>query len=108
MNPEILLLAAIVGFANWAFRYGPMRFGLGAGESKDGMLARFLAATGPAAIATLAVASVLPMVGPELAAAAPLLGGIAAVLVLWVWRRSVVLSTLAGSLAYGLVFALTA
>lgn len=107
MNPEILLLAIIVGFANWAFRYGPIRFGLGAGDSKDGALARFLAATGPAAIATLAVASILPMVGPDVAKSAPLLAGIGAVCGLWLWRRSVVLSTLAGSLAYGLAFALT-
>lgn len=107
MNSEILLLAAIVGFANWAFRYGPMRFGLGARDDKNGALARFLGSTGPAAIATLSVASILPMVGPEAAKLLPMGAGIAAVLGLWFWRRSVVLSTLAGPLAYGLAFALT-
>ncbi len=104
MNPDILILALIVGAANWVFRYGPMRLDLGA-RAGTGPLARFLSATGPAAIATLVVASVLPMAG-DLALAGPLVAGTMAVLAVWVWRRSVVLATLAGSLAYGLVFAL--
>lgn len=104
MNPDILILAVIVGVANWVFRYGPMRLDLGA-RAETGPLARFLSATGPAAIATLVVASVLPMAG-DLAQAGPLVAGMAAVLAVWVWRRSVVLATLAGSLAYGLVFAI--
>lgn len=103
MRIEVLALALIVGFANYAFRYGPVRFGLGEGRAA-GPMARFLAATGPAAIATLVTASVLPMAG---AAALPLLAGVVAVLALWAWRRSVVLATLAGSVAYGAVFALT-
>jgi branched-subunit amino acid transport protein AzlD len=108
MNPEILLLALIVGFANWAFRYGPMRFGLGAGENRNGALARFLASTGPAAIATLAVASVLPMVGTAAGQSGTLVAGVGAVVGLWLWRRSVVLATLGGSVAYGAAFALLA
>lgn len=107
MTPDILLLALIVGAANWAFRYGPMRFGLGSGQSRGGALARFLASTGPAAIATLAVASVLPMIGPLPAQILPLLAGVLTVVGVWLWRRSVVLATLAGSLAYGAIFALT-
>lgn len=106
MNPDILILALIVGAANWIFRYGPMRLDLGA-RAETGPLARFLSATGPAAIATLVVASVLPMAG-DLALALPLVAGTGAVLAVWVWRRSVVLATLAGSLAYGLAFALSA
>ncbi len=102
MRGEVVVLALIVGLANYAFRYGPIRMGWGEGQAA-GRMARFLAATGPAAIATLVVASVLPMVG---AARLPLVAGIAAVLAVWVWRRSVVLATLAGSLAYGAVFAL--
>lgn len=106
MNPDILILALIVGAANWIFRYGPMRLDLGA-RAEAGPLARFLSATGPAAIATLVVASVLPMAG-DLALALPLVAGTGAVLAVWVWRHSVVLATLAGSLAYGLAFALSA
>lgn len=101
MNPDILILALIVGAANWLFRYGPMRLDLGA-RAGTGPLARFLLATGPAAIATLVVASVLPMVAGGVMQALPLVAGTGTVLALWQWRRSVVLSTLGGSLAFGL------
>lgn len=100
MRIEVLALALIVGVANYAFRYGPVAARLGEGQA--GRMARFLAATGPAAIATLVVASALPLVGTD---PLPLLAGVLAVLGLWVWRRSVVLATLAGAVAYGAVFA---
>ncbi|MEY4695808.1 MAG: hypothetical protein RIT14_236 [Pseudomonadota bacterium] len=103
MNAEVLYLALMVGAANWLFRYGPTRMRPRAGA--EGRLSRFLAATGPAAIATLVVASVLPMLGGG-GAVLPLLSGVGAVAAIWVWRRSVVLATLAGSVAYGLGFAL--
>lgn len=103
MSVEVLVLALIVGAANWGFRYLPIRFGLGSG-AEGGMLARFLAAVGPAAIATLFVASSLPFVqGGEVLA--PALGS-GAVVAVWLWRRSVVLATLAGALAYAAGFAL--
>lgn len=99
MSLHILILALMVGAANWAFRYGPTRLSREAGQG-SGPLARFLSATGPAAIATLVVASVLPMANA--AQALPLVVGVAGVLGLWVWRRSVVIATLGGSLAYAL------
>ena len=103
MRWEVLVLALAVGAANWGFRYLPIRFGLGSG-AEGGMLARFLAAVGPAAIGTLFVASSLPFVqaGAVLAPAA----GTAAVVAVWLWRRSVVLATLAGACAYAAGFAL--
>ena len=102
MRAEILTLALIVGGFTWAFRYFPTRLDL-SGMKADGMLARFLASTGPAAIATLFVASVLPMVrgGVPL----PLIAGTAAVLGVYWASRSVVGATLAGSVVYGAVFA---
>lgn len=103
MSGEVLVLALVVGAANWAFRYLPIRFGLGGGEG-DGVLARFLAAVGPASIATLFVASSLPFVQAG-AVAAPL-AGTAGVVAVWLWRRSVVLATLAGAVAYAAGFAL--
>lgn len=103
MNVEVLLLALVVGAANWGFRYLPIRFGLGSG-AEGGLLARFLAAVGPAAIATLFVASSLPFVQAG-AVAAPL-AGTAGVVAVWLWRRSVVLATLAGAVAYAAAFAL--
>lgn len=104
MRWEVLALALVVGAANWGFRYLPIRFGLGSG-AEGGVLARFLAAVGPAAIATLFVASALPFVAAG-AVLAPVLGT-AAVLAVWVWRRSVVLATLAGAVAYAGGFALS-
>lgn len=102
MSGDMLILALLVGLANWGFRTLPIRFGLGAGGG--GLLARFLAAVGPAAIATLFVASSLPFLqgGAVLAA----LAGTAAVVAVWLWRRSVVLATLAGAVAHAAGFAL--
>jgi hypothetical protein len=96
---EILTLALIVGACTWAFRFFPTKADL-SGMKPDGVLARFLASTGPAAIATLFVASVLPMVvgGVPL----PLLAGTASVLAVYAASRSVVGATLAGSAGYGL------
>lgn len=103
MSGEVLVLALIVGAANWGFRYLPIRFGLGSG-AEGGLLARFLAAVGPAAIATLFVASSLPFLQGG-AVLAPL-AGTAGVVAVWFWRRSVVLATLAGACAYAAAVAL--
>lgn len=102
MRSDLLLMALAVGAATWAFRYFPTRLDVSV-LPKTGPLARFLAATGPAAIATLFVASVLPALrgGVPL----PLVAGVLAVLAVYVWRKSVVMATLAGSGVYGAVFA---
>ena len=99
MRLEILTLALIVGVCTWGFRFFPTKADL-SGIKPDGVLARFLASTGPAAIATLFVASVLPMMkgGVPL----PLGIGTASVLAVYAAVRSVVMATLAGSVGYGL------
>jgi branched-subunit amino acid transport protein len=105
---EVLALACIVGACNWAFRYFPTRANLH--ELPPGSpVTRFLAATGPAAIGTLFVASVLPLV-KDLSGPAPLtLGaGVGAVLLVHAMTRSVVIATLAGAVAYGGAFWLAA
>jgi hypothetical protein len=99
MRLEILLLALMVGACNWAFRYFPTRLDL-SGMKPDGILARFLAATGPAAIATLFAASVMPWL--QGGVALPMVAGTVAVLVVFGLSRSVVAATLAGSVGYGL------
>lgn len=99
MRQDLLLLALIVGLATWAFRFVPTKLSL-AGADPASLLRRFLAATGPAAIATLFTASILPMVRG--ADTAPLLPGVVAVLGVYAVRRSVVLATLAGAVAQGL------
>ncbi len=106
MRTEILLLALIVGGFTWAFRALPLLLNPERLTSRASV-AKLLAATGPAAIATLFVAGILPLLQPGSAQPLPLAGGTAAVLAVWFWRHSVVAATLAGSIAYGLVFAMT-
>ena len=101
MRAEVLALILAVGASSWAFRALPFRLDL-SGLAPEGRLGRLLAATGPAAIAALFAASALPLLGQG----APLWGGSLAVLAIWFARRSVVLATLAGALAYGLISAL--
>jgi hypothetical protein len=101
MNWELLTLALLAGAANWAFRALPViarTDRLAAG----GRLERFLSATGPAAIATLFVASILPALTPDLARLVPVILGTLAVLATYLARRSVVLATLAGAIAHGI------
>jgi branched-subunit amino acid transport protein len=100
MNADLLIVALLAGAANWAFRALPIllrtdRMALG------GWLERFLSATGPAAIATLFVASILPALTPDLIRLLPLITGISAVLGGWLATRSVALATLAGAIAHG-------
>ena len=100
MSVHLLIMALCVGLATWAFRYGPTRIDLSS-LPQEGWLARFLASTGPAAIATLFVASILPMFHGFAGTNLPLVLGVASVLVTFAYRRSVVPATLAGSVAYG-------
>ncbi len=101
MRIEILFLAVAVGLCNWAFRYFPTRANLL--ELPPGArLSRFLAATGPAAIGTLFVASILPFLQSATPQAVPpLVAGIGAVCAVFALSRSVVLATMAGAIAYG-------
>lgn len=99
MRAELLTLALVVGAFTWAFRFFPTKLDVSA-MKPDGVLARFLASTGPAAIATLFVASVLPMLQQGLPV--PLIAGTVAVLAVFAASRSVVGATLAGSAGYGL------
>lgn len=100
MRAEILILALIVGAFTWAFRFFPTRADLSA-LPKGGALSRFLAATGPAAIATLFTASALPYLQSDLPL--PAILGTLAVLAVYGASRSVVGATMAGSAVYGLV-----
>ena len=100
MNTDLLIVAVLAGVANWAFRALPIMARtdrLAAG----GWLERFFSATGPAAIATLFVAAILPSLVPDAARLLPVILGTLAVLAVWFARRSVVLATLAGALAHG-------
>lgn len=105
MNGDLVLMTLMAGAANWAFRALPII--MMRGETRPGgLLAGFLAATGPAAIATLFVASILPQLWPVPKDIWPLLAGVVATFAGFLPRRSVVTGTLAGALAYGLIFSL--
>lgn len=107
MRPDVVALIVIVGAATWALRFLPMLLRLNEMRA-DTALSRFLSATGPAAIATLFVASVLPEAAGPWRGQVPLWIGVATVLAVWFWRRSVVAATLGGALAYGLAFGMLA
>jgi branched-subunit amino acid transport protein AzlD len=104
VSVEVLALCLLAGAANYAFRVLPMHLPLFR-NPPQGAFGRFLTATGPAAIATLTAASLWPMAAADAARAVPLAAGIAAVLGLWLWRRSVVLATLGGPVAYAAALA---
>ena len=101
MNLDLLTVALLAGAANWAFRALPVILRSDR-MAASGWLERFLSATGPAAIATLFVAAILPALSPDLRALVPVVAGTLAVVAVYVLRRSVVLATLAGALLHGL------
>ena len=105
MNLDLIIMAGLAGLANWGFRALPIL--MMRGEARPGgLMAGFLASTGPAAIATPFVASILPRLWPEQSDLVPLAVGVAMTGLAFLPRRSVVAATLAGSLAYGIAFAL--
>ncbi len=105
MNGDLVLIAVLAGAANWGFRALPILW-MRRDAPPGGLMARFLAATGPAAIATLFVASVLPQLHPAPRDLIPLAAGTLATLAAFLPRRSVVAATLAGAAAYGGAFAI--
>lgn len=104
MRGEILALCLIVGAFTYAFRVLPTRMDLSRLQP-TGALSRFLAATGPAAIATLFVMSFVTTTNLSLPSLLPAGAGVGAVLAVFGVTRSVVAATLTGSIVYGAVFA---
>jgi branched-subunit amino acid transport protein len=100
MRDDVLTLALSVGALTWAFRYLPLRMSLQS-VRPGSALGRFLAATGTAAIATLFVAEALPYLRAGPTEWLPLAAGLATVTAVYLWRKSVVLATLAGSAMFG-------
>ena len=100
MNWDLFAIACLAGAANWAFRALPI-LAWADRTAAGGLLERFLSATGPAAIATLFVASILPALSPDVRHLLPVVTGTLAVLATYLARRSVVLATLAGALIHG-------
>jgi branched-subunit amino acid transport protein AzlD len=103
MNTDLVIVALVVGLGTWLFRFLPTRLG-SLSNARGGGLTRALESIGPAAIVTLFVASLLP----DLVATAqnrPLVFiGCGATVLAFLVRRSVVLATIVGAVAYGLAF----
>lgn len=99
MSSQLLILAVVVGLSNWAFRVLPTKMDLSR-LKPGGRLASFLEAMGPAAIATLFVSAILPMLGSHWQGNLVAALGLAGVLALFAWRRNVILATLGGSAIY--------
>lgn len=115
MNLELVIVCLAVGAGTYLFRYLPTRTAALGGRRPGlfkGRAGAFVASVGVAAVAALLAASVadlpgmsptagrLPFGPPALAAAA----GFLTVIVTFVWRRSVALSTLAGAAVYGVAW----
>lgn len=105
MNTDLLLMAALAGLANWAFRALPTIL-LRQEPKPGGVFAGFLASTGPAAIATLFVASGMGMISPAAKDLVPFAVGTLGTVLAFLPKRSVVVATLAGATAYGIAFAM--
>lgn len=100
MNAELLTVALLAGAANWAFRVLPTKVRTDRLPS-GGWLERFLVATGPAAIATLFTAAILPSLTADTARNIPVVVGVLTVVGVYLARPSVVLATLSGAVVYG-------
>ncbi|RDE09369.1 AzlD domain-containing protein [Pelagibacterium lacus] len=105
MNSEFWTITILVAIGTYLIRFLPTFLMRGTGNP-DSPLSRFLAATGPAAIAALFVGALLPRIAPDWPVIAPLAAGALAVVAVYWWRREVTIATLAGAVAYGVVFAL--
>lgn len=105
MRAAVLELALIAGVLTYLWRYLPLRADLGK-LAPGGPLSRFLAASGPAAIATLFVAEMMPLLHATSPQQLRSGVGVLAVLVAYQWRRSVIFATFAGALASGVAAAM--
>ena len=105
MRAELLTLALIVGALTWVFRFFPIQFGLGR-KAQATRLGAFFGAIAPSAIATLFIASILPLLGHDGVKNLPLLGGIAGVVGIYWWKNSTIYATVAGAATFGLIFGL--
>ena len=100
MRGEIVVLAMAVGVCIWALRVLPLGLDLRR-MSAHGRLARFFAATGVAAIASLFAAGMIPSL--QAAPFATVIGCFG-VIGTYAVTRSTVAATLLGSVIYGIAF----
>ncbi|TCV93064.1 L-valine transporter subunit YgaH [Biostraticola tofi] len=105
MSSTVLISCLVVGLANYFFRYFPLhRVKTTVSQSRgNGPLAQVLDCIGVASICALLVVSSVPEIMQHPHKFWPTLAGLLS-LILSFWRtRSIVISTLAGALVYGLI-----
>ncbi|MBU9811100.1 L-valine transporter subunit YgaH [Rahnella perminowiae] len=107
MSTDVILVCLLVGTVNYLFRYLPLRLGSRQKSAlKSGPLSRVLDSIGIASICALLVVSGTPEILRDQQKLLPSLAGFA-LLALIFWRtKSIVIATLTGAVAYGLVFKL--
>lgn len=106
MSTNVILVCLLVGTVNYLFRYLPLRLGARqtSGRLKSGPLSRVLDSIGIASICALLVVSGAPDVMRDPQRLLPSLAGFT-LLTLIFWRtKSIIIATLTGAVAYGLVF----
>lgn len=106
MRGELVIVALLVGLGTWLFRFLPLRLSSQARSAREGWLERFFQSTGPAAIATLLVASLLPSLTTAPDRMLQIAFGCVATVTAYRITRSVALATLAGAAIYGVAFKL--
>jgi|SRR5476649_1039254 len=106
MNINVIMIGLVVGAANYIFRYFPLRFGRASRQKSvaGGWTARILDGIGIASICSLLVVSSVPGVIRDSEKLLPTLVGFAVLTICFYRTRSIVLSTLAGALSFGLVY----
>jgi len=105
MRTELVIVAIIVGLGTWLFRFLPTRLRDASG-ARSPRLTRAMESIGPAAIVTLLIASILPELGPGAEHRPLILIGCATTTLAFLLKRNVVLATMAGTVAYGVAFAM--
>ncbi|MGN6483883.1 MAG: AzlD domain-containing protein [Thermomicrobiales bacterium] len=103
MRTDLVIVALAVGLGTWLFRFLPTRL-RGSSGVRSPRLTRAMESIGPAAIVTLFVASVLPVLAPGAQDRPLVLIGCGATVLAFLIKRNVVLATMAGAVAYGVSF----
>ena len=105
MSTDVILVCLLVGVVNYLFRYLPLRMGARQKPGpKSGPLSRVLDSIGIASICALLVVSSTPEILRDHQKLLPSLAGFVLRALIF-WRtKSIIIATLTGALAYGLVF----
>ncbi|MBE8595502.1 L-valine transporter subunit YgaH [Xenorhabdus sp. BG5] len=107
IDNKILLIGLIVGAANFLFRYLPLRLGINRSPAeKKGKMSVILDSIGIASICSLLIVSSIPDIMKEHSKLFPTLIGCLTICLFFYKTRSIIISTLSGAVAFGIIFKL--